>query len=806
MRLAGFQAWLLVGLAPLSTAVTVRGADFDESKLPSPAATQVDYERDIQPIFVGACFRCHGPERPKSGFRLDNQTSAHKGGENGVAIVPGQSARSPLVYYVARLVEDMGMPPPGKGEPLTAEQVALIRAWIDQGARYPATATNAPMVKVFSVSPAFRGVWVSGNARQFREHWWMPNGTSGGLEGFEWQEPLGPGARVAGEGRILSGGQEYRLKLGVEKDDLGFVRGGFQQDRKWYDDTGGYYPPFGAPARALGRDLDLDLGKAWIEVGLTAPRYPRVTLGYEHEFRDGAKSTLQWGSVLSPGTPIVPNLYPASKDLNEKVHLIRLDVSHTVAGVLLEDSFRGELYDLQTRRSNVGFALVGQPAPAALTQYSEGHKHFQGANAFRLEKSWREGVLVSGGYLYSTLDGSGFFGWSEFAPPDYVNPTSIAITSQQIVVGRETHVFNANTLLGPWGDLAFSGGVQSEWTRQDGFTAAITRGVGRSGGDEGVNFFSRHDKSSVEENVALRYTGIPFTVLFASGRFQQVRLGQHESGRVDDGLDTDEDFLRDTRAREDFRELSAGFVLSPWQRVAFHADVRRRARQTQYNHRTDWDAGPLPGEGYPAFIRERELRADEIRTKLVLHPWSWLKAALKYQDVSTDYLTVTDTVDDLSGGGVRAGGRARPGRYRARVPSVQATMLPWRRLCLATTFSYTASRLETGANDGVIVGPYEGDIYSMLTSATFTLNPKIDLRASHTFSQADYRGRGGVAALPLGLAYDRHALLAGVTRRFKKDLTAALQYGFFRYREPTSGGARDYTAHAIFASLTKRLP
>src|SRR5207247_4082446 len=104
------------------------------SQLPPPANKQVDFEQDIRPIFESRCFRCHGPEKPKSRFRLDNRDPALKGGEHGIDIIPGDSENSPLIHFVAGLVEDMEMPPPGKGEPLTQEQIAWLRAWIDQGA------------------------------------------------------------------------------------------------------------------------------------------------------------------------------------------------------------------------------------------------------------------------------------------------------------------------------------------------------------------------------------------------------------------------------------------------------------------------------------------------------------------------------------------------------------------------------------------------------------------------------------------------------------------------------------------------
>ena len=111
-------------------------APVDVSKLP-PAATQpVDFARDIKPLFEASCIKCHGPEKAKNGFQIDSRAHAMAGGDHGVDIIPGDSAKSPLVHFVAGLVPDMKMPPKGKAEPFTAAQVGLLRAWIDQGAKW----------------------------------------------------------------------------------------------------------------------------------------------------------------------------------------------------------------------------------------------------------------------------------------------------------------------------------------------------------------------------------------------------------------------------------------------------------------------------------------------------------------------------------------------------------------------------------------------------------------------------------------------------------------------------------------------
>jgi mono/diheme cytochrome c family protein len=129
-------AKLIISSLCLVASLSAFAADPDLSKLP-PASTKtgVTYAADIKPIFEKSCFKCHGSEKQKGKLRVDSLEAALKGGENGPMLIKGDSKKSPVSASIARLVEDEAMPPEGKGDPLTKEQVGLIRAWIDQGAK-----------------------------------------------------------------------------------------------------------------------------------------------------------------------------------------------------------------------------------------------------------------------------------------------------------------------------------------------------------------------------------------------------------------------------------------------------------------------------------------------------------------------------------------------------------------------------------------------------------------------------------------------------------------------------------------------
>lgn len=131
----------LMGLLTLVLHSGIVSADHSAS-LPPAAKIDVDFVRDIQPIFREHCVKCHGANKQRGDLRLDDKSAAMKGGESfAPAIVIGNSAESPLIRFSAGLVEGMEMPPEGESK-LSEKQIGLLRAWIDQGAKWPEESGN----------------------------------------------------------------------------------------------------------------------------------------------------------------------------------------------------------------------------------------------------------------------------------------------------------------------------------------------------------------------------------------------------------------------------------------------------------------------------------------------------------------------------------------------------------------------------------------------------------------------------------------------------------------------------------------
>ena len=102
------------------------------------AQSKVDYLRDIKPLLKQRCSSCHGPLKQRSGLRVDSVQLMREGGDSGPAIVAGKANKSLLVDV---LTGKAGFRMPPEGKPLKKEEVALIAAWINEGARGPASET-----------------------------------------------------------------------------------------------------------------------------------------------------------------------------------------------------------------------------------------------------------------------------------------------------------------------------------------------------------------------------------------------------------------------------------------------------------------------------------------------------------------------------------------------------------------------------------------------------------------------------------------------------------------------------------------
>ncbi|MDP6502909.1 MAG: DUF1549 domain-containing protein, partial [Planctomycetota bacterium] len=126
-------------LGTLLVLLVVSGSEGEEKQnplqLPPAFKGKVDFVKQIRPVLEQKCFKCHGAEKQKSGLRLDAKKAALQGGDSGPVFIAGKPAESEIIKRIVEHDPDEMMPP--KGDRLSAAQIGLFVAWIEQGAIWP---------------------------------------------------------------------------------------------------------------------------------------------------------------------------------------------------------------------------------------------------------------------------------------------------------------------------------------------------------------------------------------------------------------------------------------------------------------------------------------------------------------------------------------------------------------------------------------------------------------------------------------------------------------------------------------------
>jgi hypothetical protein len=625
------------------------------------------------------------------------------------------------------------------------------------------------------ITPALTGVYVDGDDNKFREDWWVREGVNGGIENFRLTRDLGDGTIFEARGRAIVPEEDYRLDLLVRKPDFGFVRAGYSEYRKYYDDTGGFFRPFVNSSFDLGKDLHLDIGRVFIEAGLTMPQMPQLVVGYEHRFKNGEKSLLEWGSVTEGG--ITRKLFPSFKEIDEKLDIVRVEISHEIANVRLGNEFRYEYYRIDTKRHEREVNI--DTGGGETVEVDEDYEHDAFINTFHVESHLNDKTFWSLGYLFTSLDGEASF---RMRTTPFVSNFDKNWFSNSIDLDQDVHIVNANVIMGPFRQFTIYAGLEGESSDTEGDTDAILNEI--SGGAEvspEAVIDSDKDKWSLEETVGIRYTGLPRTTIYAEGRWTQQDIELTETEIEDGDLEIDRD--TDTRVRR--QRYSIGFNSSPLPRTTIAARYRYSRRSNDYDHEP-----PTPGN-YPSFILDQDIQTDEVMAKISFQPMARIRTSLQYQLVSMDIDTDEDTETTPTS--------VRTTNYDAHIYTATVTATPYAGLFLTGLVSYQDVHLETVDLADAPVKSYEGDVLSLSASAGLALDSRTDLHLQYIYSLAENFENFSDVGFPLGVENQRHAVLSNLTRRITDNVSVKLRYGYYYFDDDASDGSDDYKAHLVGA-------
>jgi hypothetical protein len=670
------------------------------------------------------------------------------------------------------------------------------------------------------------GVITSGDRAQFEQEHRLPGDQAyGGIQDLHVEGTVGKDALFSIDGHALWDINDYDLTVQLAKPNLGYIKAGYTEFRSWYDGNAGFFPHNDVFFDPPYPEMHIDRGDAWIELGLRAPNWPEITIRYEHEFRFGRKDSTVWGDTNLTGLAVQPTrkIVPSFRNLDEKRDIFSFEASKTIGNT---DVLLGMRYEHNTDDYSLNTELGAGQLPPVVPPPGQQRKVTQQQNddvdLFSghgiTETRITDNLWFTAGYSYTTitndLSGSRIFGtqWDEAfgePVPTLANRDHSFIDLAGTARIRE-NLFNANVFWMPFENLAILSGFRYTHENDESdstflaeetvpntppFTPLNPAGGFHFGPPIPVEGARNADYNRFAQRLEMRYTGIKDWLFYFEGEWEE------EFGQVDEFQSFDEELPLDKNTHALGQKYSIGATWYPTMRLNFAG---------QYFHRiASYDEDVLIAQ-YPRLVNQ-DWNVDDFNIRMTFRPK--LPAWMGTLALVTSYDFVHTSIDgqwelfpqeDLLA-------ELQSGETKQHVISESLNWNPLPRFFLQANFSYILNQTDTPANDinldpqtSPTVVNFRSDYWTVTSGIGYVIDDKTDFYADYYFYCANDYFKNAVVAMPYGMGATEHAVSATVTRKLSKNMRLLLKYGYFNYRDVTSGGHNNYQAHSLFSSLQFR--
>ena len=643
-----------------------------------------------------------------------------------------------------------------------------------------------------------------GNANQAVQGKQLNTGIFGGIEDLHYEDQVAKKTTFTLDGHSIFDEHDYKVGLGLVRDDCGFLRLNFENFRTWDSGNGGFLPDDGIGGTAFslpGDALALDRGLISFEAGLTKPNLPKITFKYNHWYRDGDESSTLWGPVHDNGSIYRP--YPGIYSLDEKSDTFQLDLAHHYQKINYDLGLGYTLGNMNDAHKLTFFEGEGSPIEQKVTD-QQGTSYDLFSTHASADTWLKKNLFLSTGFLYSKLDDT--FSGNRIYGDDFdvvYSPAYPALSYGYFNLSGGAHkndyIWNVNLMSLPnknWTIIPSLRVQKEDWD-------ANSAGTGTLGTDTGnFNANSTRDSIDVTERLDFRYTGVTNWVFNFGGQWMEGQGNLYETNGLTQvgGTGINPVLL----ATDDSRLCQKYFASARWYPVP-HAslDFGGYYKINRYNYNNTQDSTPndlttgLPV--YPGFIIYQGFETLDGNVRLTLRPVGKVMLVTRYE---YQYSTIrtrpgalpTDPLDEVDSSKM----------YTQSIgQNVNWTPLDW--LGLQTGFNYVLSTTKTPASDYTqAVLDAQNNYWTVNFNSDFVLSDKTDLNIGYFYYRAADSQNQIVGGLPLGTDADEHSVTATLVHRIGRNLRLNLKYAFTHYEDSASAGNFNYDAHVIFASLQYR--
>jgi hypothetical protein len=657
----------------------------------------------------------------------------------------------------------------------------------------PAKADDQPVDYNNWIDFSTGGVITSGDRAQFQHRYNLQRGPFGGIESFHWEKTINKKNLFQIDGRGIFDNHDYSLRLGLSNPDKGYVRAGYREFRTWSDGNGGFFPQTGQWLSLYDNVLALDRGEAWFEAGLTLPKVPLLTFRYSHQFRHGQEDSLEWGESTVGLSPLAyRNIVPSFRNIDEKSDTFQGDLKYRVAKT---DFGVGLRYQIQDNRDSLNTRQF--PGEAAndrnVTDVEGVRSDLFNAHAFTQTRISPK-VLLTTGYSFTTLDsdlsGSRIYGatYDPVYDPTFARQQTGFL---DLAGGGEMrqYVMNLNLMLTPWDYFSLVPAVRVE--KQDLENQSDYQRTDPGFGATPATASSSQGLVDVSESLALRYTRLTNWVFYAQGDWTQEQndLNQNAVGALGVLPLPPTTLTLDSHDDAYTQKYTVGANWYPLSRLNLSGQYYHKIHTVDYRYLADSTLG------YPGFLTDQDFDLDDLNVRVTYRPINPLTLVTRYDFQLSGVNTAADSLGDL-----------QTAEVTGHILSESLTWTPVARWYLQGTVNYVRQQTHTPGSDLTgaatdLVLDSRNDYWDASAMTGYALDNKTDLQAQYFFYRANDSVDNSVASLPYGADATQHGVTVTMTRRIRRNLRWTLKYGFFDYRDRTSGDHNDYQAHLVYTSM-----
>ena len=667
------------------------------------------------------------------------------------------------------------------------------------------------------------GVITSGDRAQFEQEHRLPGDQAyGGIQDLHYEQTVGQNATLTVDGHAIWDTNDYDIHVELAKPNLGYIKAGYTEFRSWYDGNGGFFPHNDVFFNPPYPEMHIDRGDAWVELGLRAPNWPEITIRYDHEFRFGQKDSTVWGDTNLTGLAVQPNrkIVPSFSNIDEKRDIFSFEASKTfgntdvLLGMRYEHTEDNDSLNMERSAGSVGVVPGGQ---RKVTQTQNDDVDLFSGHGIT-ETRITDNLWFTAGYSYTTLtndlSGTRIFGthWDQAfgEPVPTLGSRDTAFIDLAGTAQIKENLFNANVFWMPFDNLAILTGFRYTHQNNDSestfideepvpntppFTPANPQGGFHFGPGVPANGARNSDYNDFAERLELRYTGIKDWLFYFEGEWDE------EWGHVNEfqSLDEPEPVPLDKDTNALGQKYTIGAAWNPTMRFSLAG---------QYFHRiASYDADLFTS--LHQRLVDQDWNVDDFNIRMTFRPK--LPVCMGSLAFVTRYDFVHTSIDSqwFVEGETKA--ELQSGEIKQHVISESLNWNPLPRFFLQANFSYVLNQTDTPANNisltplaSPTVTNFRNDYWTVTSGIGYIINDKTDFYADYYFYCANDYFNNAAVAVPYGMGATEHAVTATVTRQLTKNMRLLLKYGYYNYRDETSGGHNNYRAHSLFSSLQVR--